>query len=117
MHCLVGFFSALVASYVSQIKGRKFCMMLSGFAYVIGAVLTTATPARESALAMMILGRVMLGIGVGFANASVPVYASEVSPPKYRGGLTLLFQWCTTLGILVSLPSILLHLLQLSEPL
>lgn len=76
-----GFFASLVASYVAKIQGRKFCLILSGSCYLIGVILTTAVPARQNALAMLIVGRAMLGCGVGFANASVTVYASEVDLP------------------------------------
>ena len=31
---------------------------------------------------------------VGLANQSVPLYLSEVAPPKMRGGLNNLFQVC-----------------------
>lgn len=41
---------------------------------------------------MLIIGRVMLGVGVGFANSSVTIYSSEMSPPQYRGMLNLMFQ-------------------------
>ena len=33
---------------------------------------------------------------------SVTVYASEIAPPKYRGGLNMLFQWFVTIGIIVA---------------
>ena len=30
------------------------------------------------------------------------IYSSEMSPPQYRGMLNLLFQWCTTIGIIIA---------------
>ena len=69
-----GFFASLVASYVAKIKGRKICMILSGVFYLIGAGLTTGAVPRHSGLGMLIVGRIMLGVGVGFAN-SVSVMA------------------------------------------
>ena len=67
-----GFFSSLVASYVAKVRGRKLCMVLSGICYLIGAGLTTGAVPRHSGLGMLILGRIMLGVGVGFANAVSP---------------------------------------------
>jgi len=32
----------------------------------------------------------------------VTIYSSEMSPPQYRGMLNLLFQWCTTIGIIIA---------------
>lgn len=65
-----GFFASLVASYVANMKGRKVCMIFSGLAYLVGAGLTTgAVPNPSGGLAMLVLGRIMLGVGVGFANS------------------------------------------------
>ena len=44
--------------------------------------------------------RVLLGIGVGFANQSVPVYLSEMAPARLRGMLNIGFQLMITIGIL-----------------
>ncbi|OIT07791.1 sugar transport protein 12 [Nicotiana attenuata] len=53
-------------------------------------------------ISMLILGRILLGIGVGFANQSVPIYLSEVAPYKYRGTFNVLFQMAITIGILIA---------------
>ncbi len=68
----VGFFSSLVASFVAKHRGRKLCMVLSGICYLIGAGLTTGAVPKKGGLGMLILGRIMLGVGVGFANAVRP---------------------------------------------
>ena len=49
-------------------------------------------------LAMLVIGRVMLGWGVGFANQAVPLYLSEIAPPHVRGTLNIMFQMATTIG-------------------
>ncbi|KAF5184968.1 Sugar transport protein [Thalictrum thalictroides] len=51
---------------------------------------------------MLIIGRLLLGVGVGFANQSVPVYLSEMAPAKLRGALNMGFQLAITIGILVA---------------
>lgn len=33
---------------------------------------------------------------------SVTIYSSEMAPPKYRGMLNLMFQWCVTIGIIIA---------------
>ncbi|XP_022134976.1 sugar carrier protein A isoform X2 [Momordica charantia] len=48
---------------------------------------------------MLILGRIMLGVGIGFGNQAVPLYLSEMAPTHLRGGLNMMFQLATTLGI------------------
>nr|GEV40379.1 sugar carrier protein C-like [Tanacetum cinerariifolium] len=51
---------------------------------------------------MLIVGRILLGFGIGFANQSVPLYLSEMAPYKYRGSLNIGFQLSITIGILVA---------------
>jgi MFS family permease len=51
---------------------------------------------------MLILGRVLLGVGVGFANQSMLVYLSEMVPARMRGMLNNRFQLMITLGILAA---------------
>uniref|UniRef100_A0A2N9FHT7 Major facilitator superfamily (MFS) profile domain-containing protein n=1 Tax=Fagus sylvatica TaxID=28930 RepID=A0A2N9FHT7_FAGSY len=53
-------------------------------------------------IAMLIIGRILLGIGVGFANQAVPLYLSEMAPYKLRGSLNVVFQLCITIGILIA---------------
>ncbi|XLR20197.1 hypothetical protein S83_048109 [Arachis hypogaea] len=51
---------------------------------------------------MLIVGRMLLGFGIGCANQSVPIYVSEVAPYKYRGALNMMFQLAITIGIFVA---------------
>ncbi|PHT64493.1 Sugar carrier protein C [Capsicum annuum] len=51
---------------------------------------------------MLIVGRILLGFGIGFANQSVPLYLSEMAPYRYRGALNIGFQLSITIGILVA---------------
>ena len=47
-------------------------------------------------------GRVIVGLGIGLASTTVPVYISEVSPPEARGWQVSLFQLAITIGILAA---------------
>ncbi|KAK1324480.1 Sugar transport protein 1 [Acorus calamus] len=51
---------------------------------------------------MLIIGRVLLGVGVGFVNQSVPLYLSEMAPAKLRGMLNIGFQLMITIGTLAA---------------
>ncbi|KAJ6413461.1 hypothetical protein OIU84_006292 [Salix udensis] len=53
-------------------------------------------------VAMLIIGRLLLGVGVGFANQSVPIYLSEMAPAQIRGALNIGFQMAITIGILAA---------------
>lgn len=80
---LAALITAAAASYFTRRYGRKASMMTGGICFVGGSVLNAAA----QNLAMLLLGRVVLGIGLGFANQSFPLYISEMAPPKLRGGL------------------------------
>lgn len=61
--CTGAFFSFFTTP-VTRIGGRKLVMILGGGAFCVGAILC----AFAQDLAMLIIGRVCLGAGVGFAN-------------------------------------------------
>ncbi len=61
---IAGAFFTFFTGPVSRIGGRKLVMILGGAFFCIGAILC----AFAQDLAMLIIGRVCLGAGVGFAN-------------------------------------------------
>jgi sugar porter (SP) family MFS transporter len=88
--------STFFSSYTTRYWGRKATMLIAGVAFCLGVILTTAA----QSLAMLLIGRLCLGWGVGFANQAVPLYLSEMAPSKWRGALNILFQLAVTIGIL-----------------
>ncbi|XP_042503152.1 sugar transport protein 10-like [Macadamia integrifolia] len=95
---LAGLIASFVASVVTRIFGRKVSMVTGGAVFLLGAIINGAA----MNIAMLIIGRVLLGVGVGFGNQSVPVYLSEMAPAKLRGALNMGFQLAITIGILVA---------------
>jgi MFS family permease len=47
-------------------------------------------------------GRLILGLGVGFATQATPLYLSEMAPYNLRGALNVMFQLAVTIGILAA---------------
>ena len=90
--------ASFVASFVNKKHGRKVTMFLGGLFFLLGALLNAAAVH----ISMLILGRILLGVGVGFANQSEPIYLSEIAPYKYRGTFNVLFQLAITIGILIA---------------
>ncbi|KAK2453775.1 sugar transport protein [Trifolium repens] len=96
------YLAALVASFFASITtrllGRKPSMFLGGLFFLVGSLLNGfAINVR-----MLIIGRLLLGFGVGYCNQSVPMYLSEMAPTKMRGALNMGFQMMVTIGILVA---------------
>ncbi|CAK9318625.1 unnamed protein product [Citrullus colocynthis] len=84
------------ASYTTRVLGRKQTMLIAGIFFIVGTILN----ATAVSLLMLILGRISLGCGVGFANQAVPLFLSEIAPTRIRGALNILFQFDVTVGIL-----------------
>lgn len=61
---LAGLTSTFFASYTTRKLGRRLTMLVAGIFFVFGV----AFNASAQNLAMLIVGRILLGCGVGFAN-------------------------------------------------
>ncbi|XVF88220.1 hypothetical protein PTKIN_Ptkin19aG0032400 [Pterospermum kingtungense] len=92
---LAGLVASLVASPITRKYGRRASIICGGISFLFGATLNAAAVN----IAMLLLGRIMLGVGIGFGNQAVPLYLSEMAPAHLRGALNMMFQVATTLGI------------------
>ncbi|MFF1696396.1 sugar porter family MFS transporter [Streptomyces sp. NPDC058257] len=86
------------AGKVSEGLGRRKALGMIGVVFIIG----TAIASTANGYPMLMAGRVILGLAVGAASATVPVYLSEISPTKIRGRLLTMNQLMITLGILIA---------------
>ncbi|XP_065875276.1 probable plastidic glucose transporter 1 isoform X3 [Euphorbia lathyris] len=59
--------------------------------------------AQAHSLSEILLGRFLVGLGIGVNTVLLPIYISEVAPTKYRGSLGTLNSTGTCLGIIASL--------------
>ncbi|GJN25215.1 hypothetical protein PR202_gb13014 [Eleusine coracana subsp. coracana] len=88
--------AVLLASWVTARLGRRPSMIFGGVPYVAGA----AVSGGAVNVFMAILGRALLGVGLGFANQAVPLYLSEMAPARYRGAFSNGFQFSLCIGAL-----------------
>lgn len=65
-----GLVATLVASPITRNYGRRASIICGGISFLVGAALN----ATAINLAMLLLGRIMLGIGIGFGNQVVFCY-------------------------------------------
>ncbi|XP_069570589.1 solute carrier family 2 member 13b [Brachyistius frenatus] len=75
--------SALSGGALNGRLGRRICILLSSFIFSVGGVILSVAPGKE----VLLVGRVTVGLGIGIASMTVPVYIAEVSPPHMRGQL------------------------------
>lgn len=78
--------------------GRRRTLLATAVIFIIGALLC----ALSESVTLLIIGRVVVGLGIGLASSTVPVYISEVSPAGARGWQVSLFQLAITVGILAA---------------
>ncbi|KAG6548939.1 hypothetical protein Mapa_009707 [Marchantia paleacea] len=95
---LAGFVTSIFAGYATRKYGRRLTLIVGGLSFFIGAVLNGAA----TNLAMLVIGRLFLGMGVGLSAQAAPVYIAEMAPAKHRGALTNSFQFSLTVGLFAS---------------
>ncbi len=89
---------ALSGGRLADIFGRRFMLLVTALIFVIGAIVCSAAPSVN----VLVIGRLIVGLGIGLATSTVPIYISEVSPPQTRGWQVSLFQLAITIGILAA---------------
>ncbi|PKU84602.1 Sugar carrier protein C [Dendrobium catenatum] len=96
------YLAALIASFfasgITRVFGRKWSMFTGGTIFLVGAALNGAA----MNVAMLIIGRILLGVGVGFTAQSAIIYLVEMAPASLRGMLNIGFQLMITIGILAA---------------
>ncbi|KAK9781729.1 hypothetical protein SCAR479_01600 [Seiridium cardinale] len=53
-------------------------------------------------MGMLVTGCFFAGVAVGMLASTIPMYASELSTPKWRGALSGLLQWFLSWGLLIA---------------
>ncbi|PUZ42378.1 hypothetical protein GQ55_9G577600 [Panicum hallii var. hallii] len=90
-------FGSLAAGFTSDWLGRRYTMVLAAAIFFTGALLMGLAPDY----ALLMAGRFVAGIGVGFALMIAPVYTAEVAPTSARGFLTSFPEVFNNFGILL----------------
>ena len=89
---------AAVAGLLADRFGRRPILIATALVFVAGAIFS----AIADSLLLLLIGRLLVGIGIGGASMLTPLYLSEIAPAKKRGALVSFNQLAVTLGILVS---------------
>nr|XP_043608409.1 monosaccharide-sensing protein 2-like [Erigeron canadensis] len=83
---------------VSDSLGRRPMLIISSIFYFFGGLVMLWSPN----VYILLLGRLLDGLGIGLAVTLVPVYISETSPPEIRGSLNTLPQFMGSGGMFLS---------------
>lgn len=93
-------FGALIGATLSRVSssliGRKMSILVTAVLFSIGTLVAVMGHRVDT----LILGRLLMGLGVGLSSMIVPMYLSEISPPDIRGRLVFCYQLAVTIGLL-----------------
>ncbi|KAI9371727.1 general substrate transporter [Aspergillus egyptiacus] len=93
------FLGAILAGDLADLWGRRITILLGCCIFCCGVILQIASAGE---LALMTVGRLVAGFGVGFESAVLVLYMAEVSPRKIRGAVVSAYQFSITIGLLVA---------------
>lgn len=89
---------ALGAGWLSGHLGRKRSLILGAVLFVAGSVLCGVAWSPGA----LIVGRFILGLAIGIASFTAPLYLAEIAPESIRGAMISLYQLMITIGILAA---------------
>ncbi|WP_319446246.1 MULTISPECIES: sugar porter family MFS transporter [unclassified Mycobacterium] len=89
---------AMSAGRIADRIGRISVMKIAAVFFLVSAIGTALAPSVE----IVVLFRIVGGIGVGIASVIAPAYIAETSPPRIRGRLGSLQQLAIVSGIFLS---------------
>ena len=89
---------ALCAMFPSEWLGRKMVIALANAVFIVGAIVQAAAQGSWT----LIVGRFIVGIGVGVASMIVPLWIGELAPAHLRGRLVTLNVVFLTMGQLIA---------------
>jgi sugar porter (SP) family MFS transporter len=91
-------FGALIAGATADRIGRRYTAVVAGLLFAAGALVQAVAPDA----AWLTLGRLVTGLGVGFASVVAPLYAAEMAPKWIRGRFVSTYQLAITVGIFLA---------------
>ncbi|XP_043693154.1 probable inositol transporter 2 [Telopea speciosissima] len=95
---------AAIGGWMNDRYGRRISILVADSLFFKGAIVMASAPNP----ALLIVGRIFVGLGVGMASMTSPLYISEASPAKVRGALV------STNGFLITGGQFLSYLINLA---
>lgn len=89
---------SLAGGYLADLYGRRRAVLIAGALFIAGALLQALAPD----ISLLVLGRLVVGFGVGVAAVAAPLYGSELAPAAHRGRFVAAYQLAITMGIFLA---------------
>lgn len=93
----ISLLGSLTGGRTSDAVGRKWTIGLAAVVFQAGAAVMTLAPSFQ----VLMVGRLLAGVGIGFGVMIAPVYIAEISPAASRGSFTSFPEIFINLGILL----------------
>ncbi|RVW56657.1 D-xylose-proton symporter-like 3, chloroplastic [Vitis vinifera] len=82
---------------IADFLGRRGELITAAILYALGGLITASAPELD----VLLVGRLLYGIGIGLAMHGAPLYIAETCPSQIRGTLISLKELLIVLGILL----------------
>ncbi len=89
---------SLLGGYLADHYGRKKAVLIAGLLFMTGALLQAFAPN----VFLLVVGRLVVGFGVGVAAVAAPLYGAELAPAAHRGRFVSAYQLAITIGIFLA---------------
>jgi sugar porter (SP) family MFS transporter len=89
---------AMFSTRTNEWLGRRRTIMVAAVIVIIGTVAASFSPT----FSLLVISRLVIGVGIGLSSSTVPTYLSELAPARLRGAMGSLNQIFIVLGILIA---------------
>eukprot|EP00640_Fibrocapsa_japonica_P000679 CAMPEP_0113942666 /NCGR_PEP_ID=MMETSP1339-20121228/8323_1 /TAXON_ID=94617 /ORGANISM="Fibrocapsa japonica" /LENGTH=576 /DNA_ID=CAMNT_0000947203 /DNA_START=212 /DNA_END=1942 /DNA_ORIENTATION=- /assembly_acc=CAM_ASM_000762 len=94
---MVAALGGLVAGPMADSLGRRKSIKVASLAFILGG----ATSCLATSFRTLLLGRVIIGVAVGWSFVISPMYNAEIAPPEIRGKLVALSDVFINIGLVL----------------
>ena len=96
--CFVG---AIVAGPLSIKIGRKWSLIISAIFFTVSAYGSGLPEFLPQSVSMLVVFRIIGGLGIGVASMNAPMYIAEIAPSDIRGRMVTYYQLAIVIGFFV----------------
>ena len=99
---LIGcFFGAVSSGWLSQKAGRKNALIVAAVLFAVSAYGSGLPDVFQESVSLLVLFRVIGGLGIGIASMNAPMYIAEIAPSSIRGKMVIYYQLAIVLGFFI----------------
>ncbi len=94
-------FGAAISGLLSKRIGRKNSLLIAAVLFAISAWGSGMPSMLPETTTLLVIFRILGGIGIGIASMNAPMYIAEIAPAKKRGTLVTFYQLAIVIGFFV----------------